>query len=304
MRKKIKAYGINIILPKVYLLNYTPLFISEFAARTCYNSFDKSEHKEIKELDMLISNEENLNDDVLNDLSALNEKGSDLLYQLSHVYFHESTLEHISFNFLIKNTSRGVLQELARHRIASYSVKSTRYTMSDIINNYHIVKKFDLGYNEFFIRMSKLNFLITKDENYNNIEYKAIFDKLSIQESTLGTENFYDLTIAKSIIDDFKNSKNPTEALDILNSKAKRNVGDSIKHIVTDNFVVDLAFTLNLRSLKNFINLRLSGSAYFQIQLLSNEIYKLIPKEYKILLTKNEIPLSSKIDEKIKKGEW
>ena len=59
---------------------------------------------------------------------------SDLLYDLAHTYFHHSVLEHANLTFLIKGTSRGVLQELARHRIASYTVRSTRYTMSSIIN--------------------------------------------------------------------------------------------------------------------------------------------------------------------------
>lgn len=42
---------------------------------------------------------------------------------------HTSTIEHMSLTFEISGVSRALLQELARHRIASLSVKSTRYTL-------------------------------------------------------------------------------------------------------------------------------------------------------------------------------
>lgn len=47
---------------------------------------------------------------------------------------HTSTLEHCVFTFHIMGISRACLQELVRHRIASYSVKSTRYTLKEITN--------------------------------------------------------------------------------------------------------------------------------------------------------------------------
>jgi thymidylate synthase (FAD) len=40
-----------------------------------------------------------------------------------------SPLEHIVFTFHIKDITRGCLQELVRHRMASYTVLSTRYTL-------------------------------------------------------------------------------------------------------------------------------------------------------------------------------
>lgn len=45
---------------------------------------------------------------------------------------HESVLEHASLTFHIV-TSRSILKELTRHRIASYSVESTRYVKYDEI---------------------------------------------------------------------------------------------------------------------------------------------------------------------------
>lgn len=47
---------------------------------------------------------------------------------------HKSTIEHLVYTFDIDGISRACLQELARHRIASYSVKSTRYTLKELKN--------------------------------------------------------------------------------------------------------------------------------------------------------------------------
>lgn len=47
---------------------------------------------------------------------------------------HESTIEHLVYTFEIQDISRALLQELARHRLASYSVKSTRYTLKELMN--------------------------------------------------------------------------------------------------------------------------------------------------------------------------
>jgi thymidylate synthase (FAD) len=41
---------------------------------------------------------------------------------------HESVIEHVSFTFLIKGISRVASHQLVRHRIASYTQQSLRYT--------------------------------------------------------------------------------------------------------------------------------------------------------------------------------
>ena len=45
---------------------------------------------------------------------------------------HSSTLEHINYTWDIDGISRACLQELARHRHQSLSVKSTRYTLKEL----------------------------------------------------------------------------------------------------------------------------------------------------------------------------
>jgi len=304
--KTIQAYGFNYKLPTVKLLSKTPLYISEFAARTCYNSFDKSEHKEIEVLDSTI--EEDFDEAILENLEEnVNENGSKLLYDLSHVYFHESTLEHITLNFIIRNTSRGVLQELARHRIASFSVQSTRYTLNDLVNWLHISIKHKLGKEYFVSKMLESDILITTDKDLNTIEFETIYDKILLQIDKIGYNKFLELTVAKSLIEIFLNSENtPEDDFKLLSSKAKRNVGDAFKGIiVTDLFAVDLAFSINLRSLKNLIDLRLSGAAFHQFQWLATLIFNEVPESYRILVAKEQkIKQFEKSLEVLKSGRW
>lgn len=310
----IKAYGIDYKIPTTHLLHKSPLFVSEFAARTCYNSFDKSEHNSIQNLDSVLNSDgeisEQLQINIKNCETDVDKQGSELLHQLSHVYFHESTLEHVNLNFLIKNTSRGVLQELARHRIGvAYSVQSTRYTMSDLINAFLIVDKFYLGGStstrEFINRVQALDIFITTTPEYNSIEIAGIYNKLLHQLITIGREEFYKLSIVKSSIDDFKASKTAEQGLEVLHRKAKRNVGDPFKHIITDNVSVDLGFTVNLRALKNLFDLRLSGAAYWQMQILAAKLYEQLPETYlDLVVNVAKRKIFENINTKINSGEW
>lgn len=58
---------------------------------------------------------------------------------------HHSTIEHCNFTFDIDGISRGCLQELVRHRIASYSVKSTRYTLGRIKDSTNLHNREESG---------------------------------------------------------------------------------------------------------------------------------------------------------------
>ena len=285
--------GIDYSRPKVFLLANTGIGNAEFAARTCYNSFDKSENDDIVRL-----NDLSCIDDIdsmvfksaLSGVSQLED--SELLNQLSFVHFHHSVLEHNVLTFLIKGTSRGVLQELARHRIASYSVKSTRYTLDDLLYIFisSRVVYDDLGHKNLFINEAlKLDLFVTTSREYNSLELGGIYDKLNHQYLTVGKEDFVKTICPKDtaekilsgIFEDFE------EALDEMRLKKKRNAGDKFKHVITDNFKVDLIWTINLRSLRNFLELRDSGAAWFQIRWLAEEVKSVTPVSSKKLIFKN-----------------
>lgn len=86
---------------KVDLIHYTPLEIAVEAIRTCYDSMDKSDN--------------------------LGEKDKALIRKIIKMS-HTSTIEHIVYTFRVQGISRVCSHQLVRHRIASYSQQSHRYT--------------------------------------------------------------------------------------------------------------------------------------------------------------------------------
>jgi len=271
-------FGIKYSKPEVVLLQDTGIGVAETAARTCYDSFSNSENEVINYI------EDNIPDakmcDEINDIEE-----SNLLGDLAWTYFHHSILEHANLSFLIRGTSRGVLQEHARHRIQAISVRSTRYTMSSIINAFMASQ----GNKEFFIeKILGFDMFVTCDEGYNRLEISAMFDKLSYQQTKV--EDFDEIAIAKSSLGFLQEFKGNSQAMfDALQAgKKKRNVGDAFKHIITDNVKVDMVVTFNLRSLKNYFTLRDSGAAFFQIRWLAQEMMRVTPTKYLNLIVKKK----------------
>ncbi len=275
-----EMYGIKYNRPQVVLLQDTGIGVAETAARTCYDSFTNSENDVIKELKHKLPDASMC--DMLNEI-----EGSALLEDLAWTYFHHSILEHANLSYLVRGTSRGVLQEHARHRIQAISVRSTRYTMSGIINAF--VATQHGGDREFFIDIiESYDMFVTADSDYNRLEIKAMYNKLLFQKQKV--DNFYASAVSKSSLPLLKEFKNrPQELYTALQAgKKKRNVGDAFKHIITDNVKVEMVVTFNLRSLKNYFNLRESGAAYFQIRWLAQEMMKVTPKKYLDLIIKQK----------------
>lgn len=92
--------------PTVTLNHYTPLVVCSNAIRECWQSHDKSDNG--GPIDLA------------------------LIDRVGNQFKHSSTLEHLTYSFTISDISRACLQELARHRLASFSVKSSRYTLKEL----------------------------------------------------------------------------------------------------------------------------------------------------------------------------
>jgi len=138
---------------------------------------------------------------------------------------------------------------------------------------------------EYFIeKILSFDMFVTDDIEYNKLEIRTIFDKLIFQLDR--SDDFINAIVAKSSLEFLENDNSDEIFENLQNGKNKRNVGDSVKHIVTDNWKVDLMMTINLRSLKNFFTLRDSSSAYFQIQWLAQEMKKVTPDKYLDLIVK------------------
>lgn len=275
--KTYNKYGIDYFYPEVSLLNATPLVNAEIAGRTAYDSFKHSEHEQIQ---------------TFKGNPVVEIYSSELMDQLCHVYFHDSVMEHISLTFNIRGISRGVLQELVRHRIASYTVRSTRYTMTNVVYAFAAaLAEFAVSGEEavkywFVDKILDLD-MFSISGRMETLEASQMFDKLYAHFSTTPKGEFFPMLLSKEALN-LLETYMPAEELfsALVSMKAKRNAGDSIKYLVTDNWKTDLVMTINLRSLKNLLTLRDSGSAYFQIQVLAQEIKKVIPTRYLKLITK------------------
>ena len=275
-----EVYGITYTKPEVVLLQDTGIGVAESAARTCYDSFSNSENEVIKDIEYTLPT-----DTMCDEINAIDD--SSLLDDLAWTYFHHSILEHANLSFLIRGTSRGVLQEHARHRLQAISVRSTRYTMSGIINAF--VASQVAGDKEFFIqKVLAFDMFVTADEDYNRVEISGMYEKLLFQKQKI--ENFYAIAVAKSSLGFLEEFQDDAQKLyDALQAgKKKRNVGDAFKHIISDNVKVDMVVTFNLRSLKNYFTLRDSGAAFFQIRWLAQEMIKVTPKKYLDLIIKQK----------------
>jgi len=273
--EKTTMYHIEYEKPKVTLLQQSGLGVAEIAARTCYDSFENSENDCVKNA------MQDLNTHEINNIDD-----SDLLVNLAWVHHHHSIIEHATLSYLIQGTSRGVLQEHARHRLQAISVRSTRYTMSSVINAFVASLESQDGFSFFLEKVLALNLFIVTDETYLAIEIKTMYDKLMFQYQK--DNDFITNAIAKSSLPLIEacrgDSQTLFEAFEM--GKKKRNVGDGFKHIVSDNWKVDMVVTFNIRSLKNYFDLRDSGAAWFQIQWLAQAMKEATPLKYLKLIDK------------------
>jgi len=238
---------------KVKILKVDDLFFAEIAARTCYSSLDGLES------------------------SRGSTECPSLVDSLVNVHHHASIAEHCSVSYDIQ-TTRGVLQELARHRIASFSVQSTRYTLSPIILSVRAAIK----YPELKQRVQLMieGHLETSCSTQSVISANFIFDSIAATQEHV-PENVYMSKEAQAIT----STKTGAEYISkLLVSKTKRNAGDSFKECIPDTLKVNLVLTMNARSLKNFMKLRRSGAAYFKIRELAQEMYDILPQAWKSIV--------------------
>jgi thymidylate synthase (FAD) len=278
--------GIEYTLPTAHLLQHSGLGTSEYAGRTAYDSFDKSENTNVKHINALLHHSIPIVSANINDLNSIEH--SDLLDQLAWVHHHHSVLEHCNLTYLIKGVSRGVLQELVRHRIASYTVRSTRYTMQGILNAF--IASYNHPRERYVFKALVPNFSIfNKESEWFTYECEYIFSKLKRQLQILGYAEFLQIALSKNAREQLEISNTaPEDVFSLLQAaKQKRNVGDAFKHIVTDNWYTDVVMTMNLRSLKNFFELRDSGAAYFLIRELAKQMKLATPSKYLKLICKD-----------------
>ena len=193
---------------KVTLKSHTNLNVCSDAIRTCWDSFENSDNG--------------------------GDKDKALIDRVGNKFKHGSTLEHLVYTFFIDGISRAVLQELARHRITSLSVKSTRYTLKELKNCGYIDGK-----------IAKKYLVMTGNEPVDSASIDAL---RNVQKILLnGTSN------------------------------------DIVKYCLPESYKTTLTWTINARSLQNFLNLRTNKSALWEIQQLAHSVYNELPSEHKYI---------------------
>ena len=205
----------------VELMHNTPLWICAHAVRTCWQSHG-------------MSDTEHLNGGVI-----VGPKDMALIDKVGNKFKHSSTLEHLTYNFYIYGISRALLQELARHRITSLSVKSTRYTLKELKDIDHI--------------------------DATNME---------------AVSKFCVLTGNKTV--DFATGR----ALASLQSLVKDGIPNDItKFALPDAYKTELTWSINARSLQNFLKLRTDKAAMWEIRQLAYDVFDALPEDHKYLFT-------------------
>lgn len=161
---------------------------------------------------------------------------------------HLSCAEHIVLSFAIKGTSRLELQEHMRHRMASPTVQSSRYTLDDMICNLEANESEDYS-----------GYFVTPDLNGFS-EEKQVFIKAMLQKVWSRC-----IAVCKSL-------------------KTADCGSDIIKYALPESMRTSFVWTINLRSLINFFDLRRDKSAHFEIRHVANlireEIKNRLPAEY------------------------
>ena len=196
---------------KATLLNSTPLNVAATAIRTCWQSHDKSDNG--------------------------GDKDKELIDRVGNKNKHASTLEHLVYTFYIEGISRACLQELARHRMASLSVKSTRYTLKELKE---IGQDSQIDYEKYLV--------FTGNEAVDNASMEAL-DRLR----------------------------------DILVSGVSNDIA---KYCLPESYKTELTWTINARSLQNFLSLRSDKAALWEIRRLATAIFEELPEEHKYLFEK------------------
>lgn len=230
----------------VKLRHHIPLSIAINAGRTCWDSHCKGGNYS-EPTDKLVKDDVEFLDRILNK------------------HKHQSVGEHISYSFVIEGLSRAALQELARHRLASYSVKSSRYTLKELKNEepfqttLYSMESYKSNYAE---RVRKYILLVG--------DYADRFPKTQ--------EDKY-VAIDNASIKALENLR------EIISNGASM---DLAKYAMPESYRTTVSWSINYRSLRNFLSLRSSPAALWEMRLLSSKILEALPKEHLFLYDLNE----------------
>lgn len=250
--------SIDIIEPKVYLVGYTKpnfkaikTFMSETFNRTFVvdNGDPKYKNDTLQDITYIGNNSELIptlaGKICYNSFAKKDVNMKEYLQTQIIEKCHGSVLEHVSFNFLITNVSRKFTHEHVRHRIASISQRSQRY-----------------------VDESKCNFVVPAAIR-KNIEAYNIW-KLAVEQSRTEYSR-----LINALEKDFAESNS-----DVDKTVVRKIVRSSARSVLPSSTETMLMWTINARSLRNYLELRCSEFAEDEIKKVANQIFILAKEAF------------------------
>lgn len=244
---------------KVTLLENSSLYLAARACRMSHDNHDKSDTCTHEDLTLDIGDASGTIHVACTvcgtkdtHIIECGPKDRALIERVGNKLKHASILEQLVYTFDIDAISRACLQELARHRTARLTVKSSRYTLKELkneppfLNGWSIIDSFE-----------DTDFA---DDGYNRAARFLVFtDDFRVDLTAIGT---LDNVIA------------------LLNEGIPN---DKVKYTLPESYKTRLQWQIDGRNLQNFFALRNSPEALEEIRLLANALYDELPDSHKYL---------------------
>lgn len=211
----------------VKLLFHSPLWLASHAIRMSHDNHDNS--------------------DTTNSDDNIGVKDRELIARVGNKLKHKSVLEQLVYWFDIDGISRACLQELARHRTARMTVKSSRYTLKELKDNCSFYNTAPMGFDW--------------EWRWDEVEKFCV----------LTGHTDVDVSIAR--------------ALSALQNTLEDGISNDIaKYCLPEAFKTRLQWQIDMRNYQSFLELRLDKSALWEIRELAYATYKALPPEHRYLV--------------------
>ena len=167
---------------------------------------------------------------------------------------HESPIEHVTFTFGIEGISRSCSHQIVRHRIASFSQQSQRY-----------------------VKLDQFEYIIPPEIEKNE-KAKEIFIQ-SMNKCQEDYDKLVEILFEKHYQDLLDKGLNEKKA----KSQAEKMSIEDARYVFPNACETKMVFTMNVRSLYNFLNHRCCERAQWEIRELAIEMLRQLKQVAPIL---------------------
>lgn len=167
---------------------------------------------------------------------------------------HVSPIEHVSLTFGVEGVSRSLTHQLVRHRIASYSQQSQRY-----------------------VHLASFSYIIPPAIEADE-KLKALFVR-----TMEDLQSAYDAIVEGLIPVNYEKNRAIGFSEKEAKARAEKDSLEDARYVFPNACETKIIFTMNVRSLLHFIQLRSCNRAQWEIRELAIRVLALAKKEYPTL---------------------